>query len=107
MQRQFPICDILTVITGRLVMPDGLSDAQKLMSFLTGEPVYTSQVPVMLPECQYELIRQHPFLKAVQLRDPASPEQIKQWLNEATLQFGASLTVSSIMPEETPHQGPV
>ena len=68
--RAFSLGDVLSVTTGYLVSlrhVDGLYD---ILNYMTGDDLYTPQLPRALDECAGPLLTQHPDLAAVRV-----PEQ--------------------------------
>lgn len=104
--KRFPLRDLLTVTTGRLLTrsrgPDdnGIEDLYKLLEWLTGEPPFTHQLPRFGAECKPWLLRWFPELaacsteRALQALDDwrkgdrtGGDEAIKMWLTELRMMF--------------------
>jgi hypothetical protein len=94
--RAFPLGDILSVTTGRLLSRDGIDGVYQILNYLTGAPVFTHQIPRAVDHCQLPLLRQHPELLDVVPQTNAEIEQIEAWLTEQEQRFGETLEVSPI-----------
>lgn len=60
--RQFPIADVVTVYTGYLLAP--IEGMYSLLSYLTGETIYTHQIPRAVEQVRPWLEQQQPWLSA-------------------------------------------
>ena len=60
--RHFHIGAILSVTTGRLVAPNGIEDVYSILNHMTGDNLFTHQLPRAGEECKPWLLRQHPQL---------------------------------------------
>lgn len=60
--KQFHISDILSVTTGRLVSSRHMDGIYELLNFLTGDTLFTHQLPRAMRECEPWLRSQFPYL---------------------------------------------
>lgn len=60
--KYFPIGVVLSLTTGRLVSPSHMDGIYEALRFLTGEDVYTHQIPRVMKECEPWLKSQFPLL---------------------------------------------
>lgn len=96
MPESFPLADILTVTTGRLLSHDHTAGAYKILNYLTGDNLYTHQLPRAVDACRPALIEQHPHLVGVEPpKDVAVPELLA-WLAEQEQRYGDSVPVTPI-----------
>jgi hypothetical protein len=65
--KTFDIGDILTVMTGSLVSPDGVDGIYKILNHLTGEDLMTHQLPRASREAEQILRERYPDLAAVEI----------------------------------------
>lgn len=70
---KFHICTIITIVTGRLVSPNHMGDIYEILNFMTGDSLFTHQLPRVRRECKPYLLDQFPQL--VVLTD----EVMDQW----------------------------
>ena len=64
-QRAFPIGDVLSITTGRLVAKEGMGAVYEILNFLTGDNLYTHVLPRAAEFCRPALLKRFPQLKAV------------------------------------------
>jgi len=87
--RKFHLGDVLSVTTGRLVSPRHMDAVYDLLNFMTGDNLFTHQLPRACDECAPALLEQHPDLKAVEVpaefRDTA---HVGEWLAEQVVRCG-------------------
>ena len=119
---RFPIADVLGVTTGRLIgRIDGI---YKILNFMTGDNLFTHQLPRAMEECEPSLREQFPRLMedcpemAARLRDldsaiEASPREtdaiVDGWAEclRKELDLPSQLEVRPLRAGEHLHIGPV
>ena len=62
MAKQFHISDVLSVTTGRLVSSRHMEGIYEILNFLTGDNLFTHQLPRAMRECEPWLRSQFPYL---------------------------------------------
>ena len=67
--RTFHIGDILTITTGRLVSPRHVDGIYDILNFMTGDNLFTHQLPRGMDECAPSLREQFPDLAAIVVPD--------------------------------------
>jgi hypothetical protein len=67
--KPFPLATVLTVTTGRLCCP--ISDVYAILNHMTGDNLYTHQLPRAMDECRPWLLRAFPLLGTVDAADLA------------------------------------
>lgn len=99
----FHLGDILSVTTGRLVSPshmDGIYGIYSILNWMTGDNLFTHQLPRATEDCAGPLLEQHPDLAAVVVPDDfESAEHVFAWLDEQIARFGERRPVAPIAPE--------
>ncbi|HEY2497322.1 MAG TPA: hypothetical protein VGK24_09655 [Candidatus Angelobacter sp.] len=60
--KKFHISDVLSVTTGRLVSSRHMDGIYKILNFLTGDSLFTHQLPRAMRECEPWLRAQYPYL---------------------------------------------
>jgi hypothetical protein len=104
--RSFHLGDILTVTTGRLVSPRHMDAVYDLLNFMTGDNLFTHQLPRAMDECQPHLLAQHPDLATVVVPDDfgvfgvSAEVAIADWLAGQVVQFGVSRDVAPLAAGE-------
>lgn len=94
--RRFDLADILSITTGRLVSPRLMEGVYEILSFMTGEPLFTHQLPRACDVCQPALLAQHPQLAEVVL--DVHRDSIAGWLADKKARFGEQLDVRALSP---------
>lgn len=103
--REFPLSDILSVTTGRLLSHDGMDGVYRILQYLTGTPIYTHQIPRAVDHCHLPLLRQHPQLLDVVPVTNAQIDAIDTWLTEQERVYGETLPVTPV--EGWEHRNPI
>lgn len=90
--RSFHLGDILSVTTGCLVSPRHMDGIYDLLNFMTGDDLFTHQLPRASRECEPHLKAQHPDLADVEVPEfPASAAAkaaVEAWVAEQVVRFG-------------------
>jgi hypothetical protein len=101
MMKAFHLGDILSVTTGRLVAPGHIQAVHGLLDFMTGDTLFTHQLPRACDECAPDLLRQHPDLADVPLPERfESPDEVGPWLAEQVARFGEYIDVAPLSPAD-------
>ena len=94
---KFHIGDVLSITTGKMVSPTGMDGIYKILNFMTGEDLYTHQLPRAMRVCAPHLLQQHPQLAEVQTIDTEiSESDFKLWLIEQIAMYGKELAVEPL-----------
>lgn len=93
--RTFHLGDVLTVTTGLLLAPRGMEAVYDILNFMTGDDLYTHQLPRARNECASYLLRQHPHLAGIVVKD-VTPENFVARLEELTAEYGETLLVTPL-----------
>lgn len=84
----------MTLLTGRgLCSLDELYDA---LNYMTGESVFTHQIPRAIRECAEPIVRQHPELAGVDVPPLSGQGPVDAWLATQTPIYGEFLTLSPL-----------
>lgn len=106
MSKHFHIGDVLSITTGRLVSPTHIDGVYDILNYMTGDNLFTHQLPRAAEQCKPELLRQHPALAAVDVSE-INETNWQWWLDEQVAAFGESLTVEPLCPADYEHQDPI
>lgn len=79
MKKSFKIEDVISSVLGILLCPIG--NVYECLNFLTGDNLYTHQLPRAGRECLPAVLEQHPFLKEINL-EGINPENWQTRLSE-------------------------
>lgn len=91
--RTFDLGDVLSVTTGKLVSPTKIRGVYEILNYMTGDNLFTHQLPRASRECEPELLRQHPQLRNVDSSGVHDPATAKAFLAEQKKRFGERLSV--------------
>jgi hypothetical protein len=93
--RTFHIGDILSVTTGYLVSLEGIAGVYDILNYMTGESLYTHQLPRAWEACAPALLAQHPQLGDVDMRGVTN-DNLDARLADAADTYGEYLPVASL-----------
>jgi len=93
--RTFHLGDVLTVTTGLLLAPRGMEAVYDILNFMTGDDLYTHQLPRARNECASNLLEQHPHLATVEV-EGVTPENFAAKLEELTAEYGEAVLVAPL-----------
>lgn len=106
--RSFHLGDILTITTGLLVSPRHVAGIYDILNFMTGDNLFTHQLPRAMDECSPALLAQHPQLRAVSTPEEFDgKEQVDRWLAEQVARFGEMLPVAPLDPADHTRIDPI
>src|SRR5688500_3274407 len=81
MSARFPLGEVLSITTGRLVGREAIGGVYRILDYMTGESLFTHQLPRAAEECRPALLAQHPQLKDVEVPDDFDGfEAVYEWL---------------------------
>jgi hypothetical protein len=60
--RTFPLGDVLSVTTGRFLSSRGMGGIYEILNYMTGDNLFTHQLPRAMDECAPWLLRRYPHL---------------------------------------------
>lgn len=104
--KTFHIGDILSVTAGALVSPRHMDGVYDILNWMTGDELFTHQLPRALNECEPHLKAQHPDLAAIPVPDFSSVPRtdveaaVKAWVNEQVARFGETREVAPMSASE-------
>lgn len=96
--RPFHVGTVLTITTGKLISPNHINDVYDILNFMTGDNLFTHQLPRAMDEVEPELKRQlaekYPGLEKVEVPEGLdSREKIDIWLAPVITQYGEMIDV--------------
>lgn len=99
MHRDFHIGDILSVTTGCLVSPRMINGVYDILNFMTGESLFTHQLPRVCGEAVPVILRQHPQLANV-CTEGVDADSWRGWLDARIAEFGEMLPIERMTVDE-------
>ena len=94
--QRFHLGAVLSMTTGKLLCAD-IGDLYKIAQHLTGEPIWTHQLPRVMTESKPHLLAQFPALAAV-TGEEVTPDNCWTWLHDRVAEHGEWFDVAP-MPE--------
>lgn len=108
MTQDFPLGDVLSLTTGRLLSRDGMEGVQRICEFMAGEPVWTHQLPRIMEEAGPRILVQHPDLAAIDVPDHlGTKDAVYAWLDAAETQYGTTRPITQLPDEDHTSLDPV
>jgi len=93
----FDIGDLISVATGRLVSRDHISGVHRILDHLTGDVLFTHQLPAAMEAVQAGLVNQHPWLAEVVVPETVCDEATASaFVNEMAAKYGAEHVVRAV-----------
>lgn len=87
--KTFHLGDILSITTGCLVSPRHIDGVYDILNHMTGDNLFTHQLPRAADECKPHLLAQHPDLANVEVPDEFDgKDHVYEWLAEQVRIFG-------------------
>lgn len=98
--KQFHLGDLISVATGRLFSPTGMSGVYDILNYMTNDSVSTFQIPRFIDECSPYMYERHPFLREIDVPLLDTREASLAWLGEQVAKYGEWFEVRPIHPED-------
>lgn len=110
MSESFPLGDVLSVTTGCLVSRDHIGGVYRVLNFMTGDNLFTHQLPRASEEARPSIIAQHPWLDAVEA--PEFPDEnveaaVFEWLDAMEAVLGATVDLVPMDPADHTRIDPI
>ncbi len=110
--KEFHLGDVLSITTGYLVSPRHIDGVYDILSFMTGESIFTHQLPRVGNECKPYLVAQFPQLTTAEmdsaiaelveaLEDKSREKEVRKkivvdWLARQVAKYGEMFAVKPI-----------
>ena len=95
--KDFHIGDILSVTTGRLVSQNHIGGVYEILNWMTGESLFTHQLPRVSREAEPVLLAMHPQLAEAQAEAEAvTPDNHAHFLAKMVERYGETLPVPKL-----------
>ena len=100
--RTFHIGDVLSITDGHLVSPRHIQGVYEILNWMTGESLFTHQLPRASRECRPSLVEQFPDLAAVVFPSELRGDEaaIFAWLEAAVALYGETREVAPLAIED-------
>lgn len=104
--RSFHIGDVLSAYSGYLVSNRHMEGVYDTLNYLTGDSLFTHQLPRAMDECKGWLERLHPKLREIDCSG-LTPETLPAWLDRIAAQYGETLELRPLPPEGHEFRHPI
>jgi hypothetical protein len=95
----FPTVDVLSTVTGRLI--GKIDGVYEVLNWMTGESVFTHQLPRISREAQPVMIGTHPALQqAIDEAEQVTPENWETWRDLWLERYGPTMAVPKMNHHE-------
>jgi hypothetical protein len=99
--KDFHIGDILSVTTGRLVSPNHIGGVYEILNWMTGDNLYTHQLPRVGNEARPVLLAAHPQLADAQAEaDAVTPDNWQHFMTKMVERYGLMLPVPKMSADQ-------
>jgi thiamine pyrophosphate-dependent acetolactate synthase large subunit-like protein len=90
--KEFATCDVLSTITGRLI--GNMGGIYEVLNYMTGESVFTHQLPRIGREATPVVVAAHPQLQqAIDEAEQVNQENWQQWRQTWEDRYGMTISV--------------
>lgn len=101
---QFTTGEVISAGTGMLCCPIG--DVYKILNFLTGDNLFTHQLPRAFKACHKHVQEQCPWVKELN-KDDCTTETWQEWLADAVAKYGESHELQPLPSGTCNHIDPI
>lgn len=105
--RLFPLADILSMTTGRLLSRRHMDGIYNIADWMTGENLFTHQLPRAADTCGPALLDQHPQLRGVEPPADIDAPDLMVWLANVEREHGEQLPVVPLPPGAWERRNPI
>jgi hypothetical protein len=63
--KTFTLGQVLTVTSGKMLCEGGMKDLYEILNYLTGDEIYTHQIPSALDQCRPYVLSSYPFIETI------------------------------------------
>ena len=102
--KQYHLGDILSITTSHLVSPRHIEGVYDILDYMTGDQLFTHQLPCAATECRPYLLEQLPFLRDIAFDAEGKDWQV--WLDRQIAEYGELHPVYPIHAEDHEYKDP-
>jgi hypothetical protein len=104
---EFDLGDILSITTGRLVSLSGIAGVYDILNYMTGESLFTHQLPRVCDEARPVILAMHPQLAEIDAEAEITPDNCNAWLAEQKAIYGERLPVPKLSRDQHERIDPI
>ncbi len=97
--KDFHLGDVLSITTGVLLSPRRMAGVYDILNWMSGDNLFTHQLPRVAREASSVLLRAHPDLATVE-KPTLKPDEVDPWLVEQVAKFGEIVAVPKMTADE-------
>src|SRR3989344_6645903 len=101
--KEFHLGDVLSITTGRLVSPRHIDGVYDILTFMTGDTLFTHQLPRASDECKPYLVKQFPQLAATEMASAIA--ELGNALKSKSGKAGTEKVVADWLPQPGAQEG--
>lgn len=95
----FSTHDVMSVVTGRLM--GGIGGVYEVLNWMTGESLFTHQLPRVGREAVPVILAMHPHLaSAIEDAEQVTPENFQDWRDRWVDRFGPQIAVPTMNEDQ-------
>lgn len=94
--KTFPLADILSITTGRLLSHHHMHGIYDILNHMTGQDLCTHQLPGAARKAKPALLAQHPHLAGVEPPKGLNENDVMAWVAEAERAHGTTAEVQPL-----------
>jgi hypothetical protein len=98
--RKFHLGDVLCITGEKLVSPRHIEGVYDILNFMTGDSLYTHQLPRAMRQCRPILLEQYPWLAEVDDTE-VTGENWREWLASQVEKYGEEIEVAQLKHYES------
>lgn len=100
--KEFPIADVLMTVSGICLQERGIDGVYRVLNWMTGESVYTHQIPRIGREAEQVILAAHPELAVAcqEARENINPGTLHHWLEVWTDRYGPMISVPRMIADQ-------
>lgn len=95
--KTFPLGTVLSITTGHMLAPNGIGGVYEILNHMTGDSIYTHQIPRVLRECAPYLLKQFPALAEIDV-SAVTPENWAAFMDDLSQRYPAEFAVEPLPP---------
>ncbi len=105
-ERAFHIGDVLSAYSGFLVSNRNMDGVYETLNYLTGDDLFTHQLPRAMDECKGWLEKLHPQLKEIDCSG-LTPKTLPDWLAGIVAKYGETLMLRPLPSDGHEFRNPI
>lgn len=98
--QEFHLGTILSVTHGILLSPDHMKGIYEILHWMTGDDLFTHQLPRAADECKPFLLVQHPELEKIVIPEVHGQQEVDDFLASLYDEYGTTKPVAPLAQED-------